>query len=60
MSDHVPNIEYSMQLSAPEDDPSSYGWGLLQEAVLEEPWLKMDDFNWSAWDQGPEALPENR
>lgn len=49
------NVDRNMQNARLEDELANVDWAQLQEEVMSEPWLKFEDFNWWAWDQGGEA-----
>lgn len=57
MSDYV---NHEMQDAWMDDELANTDWELLQEEVLNEPWLQFDDFNWSILEQGPGGLPDDR
>lgn len=54
MSDYV---NFDMQDVCLDEELANTDWAQLQEEVLNEPWLRFDDFNWSAWEQGAELQP---
>ena len=53
--------DFDMQEASCSGELDNVDWGQLQEEVLNEPWLKFDDFNWAGWDhEGAEASSGDR